>query len=264
MLGRNNHIAWTFTTTGADVQDMFVETPVGAGRYQTPEGPQPFTSREERIAVRGQPDVVLTVRETRHGPVISDLFDPPGSPDRAGAGGRHGQSAAGRYGSRRADGAEQRATVADAGKAAALISSPVQNLLVADAKTIGLFVTGRVPIRRAGDGEMPVPGAEGKFDWIGWAFGEQLPHYVEPASGRLVNANERIAPPDFPVFVGRDWFADWRARRIRELLSHSDRHTAADFARMQMDVKSSFAEQVLPALLSIPPRRAPPARRSRC
>ena len=79
-----------------------------------------------------------------------------------------------------------------------------------------------------------------------------FPHIVAPASGRLVNANERIAPPDFPVFLGRDWFGDWRARRIRELLDRSDRHTAADFARMQVDVHSNFARQILPALLAVP------------
>ena len=116
-----------------------------------------------------------------------------------------------------------------AGKAAALITAPVQNLLVADRERIALYVTGRVPIRRAGDGSAPVPG-DGSHDWIGWASGEQLPHIVAPASGRLVNANDRIAPPDFPVFLGRDWFGDWRAARIRELLGRSDRHTAADFA----------------------------------
>ncbi len=82
--------------------------------------------------------------------------------------------------------------------------------------------------------------------------GEQLPHIVAPASGRLVNANDRIAPPDFPVFLGRDWFGDWRAARIRELLGRSDRHTAADFARMQVDVHSPFARQVLPTLLAVP------------
>ena len=51
-----------------------------------------------------------------------------------------------------------------------------------------------------------------------WASGDQLPHVVAPTSGHLINANERVAPPDFPVFMGRDWFGDWRARRIRELL----------------------------------------------
>src|SRR4029077_16123631 len=94
-----------------------------------------------------------------------------------------------------------------AGKAAALISSPVQNLLVADRQRIALYVTGRVPIRRAGDGSVPAPG-DGSHDWTGWAAGEQLPRIVAPASGRLVNANERVAPADFPTFLGRDWFGD--------------------------------------------------------
>ena len=116
-----------------------------------------------------------------------------------------------------------------------MITSPVQNLLVADRQTIGLFVTGRVPIRKAGDGSAPVPG-DGSHDWVGWAAGEQLPHSVSPASGRLVNANEPVSGPEFPVFMGRDGFRDWRARRIRELLGRSDRHTAADFAAMQVDV----------------------------
>ncbi len=76
VLGHNGHIAWTFTTTGADVQDVFIETPAGDSEYQTPDGPRPFTVREERIKVRGEPDQILTVRETRHGPVISDLLQP--------------------------------------------------------------------------------------------------------------------------------------------------------------------------------------------
>ena len=132
-----------------------------------------------------------------------------------------------------------------------MITSPVQNLLVADRQAIGLFVTGRVPIRKAGDGSAPVPG-DGSHDWVGWATGEQLPHSVSPASGRLVNANEPVSGPDFPVFMGRDGFRDWRARRIRELLGRSERHTAADFAAMQADVVNMFARQVLPDLLALP------------
>ena len=74
----------------------------------------------------------------------------------------------------------RRSDVAAAGKAAAMITSPVQNLLVADRQRIALYVTGRVPIRRAGDGSAPVPG-DGSHDWIGWASGDQLPHIVAPA-----------------------------------------------------------------------------------
>ena len=247
VLGHNGKIAWTFTTTGADVQDIFIETPARPNRYQTPTGPQPFAVRQERIQVRGQPDQVLTVRETRHGPVISDLDHAEG-PIMAVAMGNlapNDTAASGLLALNRAT------TVEQARVAAAEISSPVQNLLVADAKTIDLFVTGRVPIRKAGDGSAPVPG-DGSHDWIGWASGDQLPHDTAPASGRLVNANEPVWPPGFPIFMGRDTFGDWRARRIRELLQQSDRHTAADFAAMQVDVGDDFAVQVLPVLLAVP------------
>ncbi len=247
VLGHNGHIAWTFTTTGADVQDMFVETPVGDGEYQTPDGSRPFETREERIKIRGEPDQVLTVRETRHGPVVSDLRG-GGGPILAVA---MANLAPGNMAAAGLFALNQARDVDAAGQAAAMISSPVQTLLVADRERIALYVTGRVPLRRAGDGSAPVPG-DGSHDWVGWASGEQLPHIVAPASGRLVNANERVAPPDFPVFLGRDWFGDWRARRIRELLGRSDRHTAADFARMQVDVHSDFVPQVLPRLLSVP------------
>ncbi|MDQ2803709.1 MAG: penicillin acylase family protein, partial [Pseudomonadota bacterium] len=65
VLGHNGHIAWTFTTNGADTEDIFIETPVGTDHYQTPDGPKPFTVRQERIGVRGGADDLLTVRETR-------------------------------------------------------------------------------------------------------------------------------------------------------------------------------------------------------
>jgi penicillin amidase len=247
VLGHNGHIAWSFTTTGADVQDLFIETAAGDGQYQTPDGPRPFAVREERIKVRGEPDQILAVRETRHGPVVSDLRG-SGGPILAAA---MANLAPGNTAAAGLFALNQARDVDAAGKAAAMITAPVQNLVVADRQRIALYVTGRVPIRRAGDGSAPVPG-DGSHDWIGWASGEQLPHVVAPASGRLVNANDRIAPSDFPVFLGRDWFGDWRAARIRELLSRSDRHTAGDFARMQVDVHSGFARQILPTLLAVP------------
>ena len=247
VLGRNRDIAWTFTTTGADTEDVFIETPVGDNDYATPDGPGPFVVRHEIIKVKGYPDQLLTVRETRHGPVISDLEGAqrpilavsmaslmPGN-----------MAAAGLLALNRAH------TVAEAGAAAAEITAPIQNLTVADKQQIALFVTGRIPIRRAGDGAFPVRGDDGAHDWIGWASGDQLPHVVAPTSGHLINANERVAPPDFPVFMGRDWFGDWRARRIHELLAATPHATAADFARMQLDTVSPFARDLLPTLTAI-------------
>lgn len=248
VLGQNGQVAWSFTTTGADTQDLFVETVLPGGEtYATPDGPRPFQVREERIAVRGQPDEVITVRETRHGPVVSDVTDPKG-PVLAlaaanlmpGAG-----AAAGLLALNRAK------TVDEAGRAAPLIASPVQNLMVADGARIALFTTGRVPVRRRGDGSRPVPGAGGEYDWTGFASGDDLPHSVAPASGRLLNGNERTAPPDFPVFLGRDWFGDWRARRIRELLDATPKPGVDAFERMQVDARSDYAAALLPRLLAV-------------
>ena len=174
VLGHNGKIAWTFTTTGADVQDIFIETPAGPGEYQTP-------GRAETIRGAGGTD-----QGSRPGGRVADGTGNPAwagdqrpGPSRMARSWRwrwaicspNDTAAAGLLALNRAE------SVQEAGAAAAEITSPVQNLLVADAKTIGLFVTGRVPIRKAGDGSAPVPG-DGSHDWVGWASGEQLPHSV--------------------------------------------------------------------------------------
>ena len=166
VIGRNSHIAWTFTTTGADTQDVFEETVLPDGTYQTPDGPAPFVAHEEVIKVRGGPDVHFVARETRHGPVISDLDTPPRAEIRGVArppvlAVQMMNLAPGNTAAAGLLALDRAASVAEAGRAAALITAPVQNLLVADRDGIGMFTTGRVPIRRAGDGSMPVPGAEG-------------------------------------------------------------------------------------------------------
>ncbi len=254
VLGHNGHIAWTFTTNSADTEDVFEEQALPDGRYAAPDGPHSFQVYEERIRVRGAPDELLYVRETRHGPVISDLDPAPGHPVLA------VQIAALQPGDTAAAGllALNRARdIAAAGAAAPAISAPVQNLLVADRAGIAQFTTGRVPIRRSGDGAFPVPGSDGTCDWIGWASGLDLPHVVNPPGGRIVNGNERTAPPDFPVHLGRDWYGDWRAQRMRELLGRSDRLTVADFTAMQADTTSTFARALLPVLRAV--RLPPPA-----
>ncbi len=271
VLGQNTHIAWSFTSNEADCQDLFIERPAPGGPqgpgggYLTPDGPRPFLTRTERIRVRGGPDVVMTVRETRHGPVISDALSDalPGRHGRllavamealAPTTPEHEDIAAGLAALDDATSIEQ------AGRAAAASAAPVQNLLVADRSRIALFTTGMVPLRRAGDGSFPQDGADGAHDWVGAASGEALPHIVAPASGHLLNGNERTAGSDFPVYMGRDWPGDWRARRIRALLAQTPRHDVDDFVRMQTDIASAFAAATLPGLLE---RRLQPARASR-
>lgn len=253
VIGRNERLAWGFTTTHSDTQDVFVEHLAGPDTYQTPDGPEPFAVREEVIRVRWGAPVTLRVRETRHGPVISDLDRPGGLPDGtvlavAMASLQPGDTAAaGLLALNRAG------SVAEAREAARLITSPSQNLVLADAAgNIALLLTGRTPIRRSGDGSVPVPGWDGSADWTGFLPFEALPHVERPASGVIANANNRVVPPDHAAFLGRDWHGDWRFRRIGELLAASPRADAAGFAAMQADRRSLFAADVLPAFRAAP------------
>ncbi|MHB0707007.1 penicillin acylase family protein [Roseomonas mucosa] len=257
VIGRSDRLAWGFTTTHSDTQDVFIERLAGVAGYETPDGPRPFALREERIAVRGQPDTVLRVRETRHGPVVSDLEAPGGdspetppgtvlavqmaslAPGDTAASGLHALNRAG--------------TLEEAGEAVARISSPAQNVVVADAAgEVALFLAGRTPIRASGDGGMPAPGWDGSHDWTGWIPFAEMPNTLRPASGAVANANNRVQPRDSSVFLGRDWFGDWRFRRIAGALAARPRHAPEDFVVLQEDTVSLLARELLPRLRAIP------------
>ncbi|MGK7866899.1 penicillin acylase family protein [Falsiroseomonas sp. E2-1-a20] len=261
VIGRNQAVAWGFTTTHSDTQDVFVERLSGADSYDTPEGPRPFTVREERIAVRGQEEPeVLRVRETRHGPVISGLD--PSLPTQDGFVlavsmanlAPQDTTAAALLALNRAT------SVADVRAAGALFTSPPQTLIVAGTDgRIAQYVVGRTPIRAGGDGTTPARGWDGSMDWTGFVPFDAMPHVEDPESGQLAAANSRPAPPDHPVFLGRDWFGDWRLRRIRELLAARPQHDAASFVAMQNDVVSLLAQDLLPVLRAVPLPSGPAA-----
>ncbi len=260
VIGHNRRIAWTFTTTGADTEDLFVEKTVDADHYASPGGPLAFGHRVERIHVRGRPDVVIDVRSTRHGPVISDLGRLFGiatpeagmviaadiaslAPDNTAADGL--------------DRLDHAGSADEAVGLAPVLSSPVQNLLIADSKTIALATTGRVPIRKSGDGSMAVPGWDGVHDWTGFAAGADLPQLVAPASGVLVNANEPVIGTPSRVFMGRDNYAAWRSQRIQTLLDRPDhRFVPDDFVAMQGDVSSAYVRSLLPVFRAVRPSDA--------
>jgi penicillin G amidase len=249
IIGHNEHVAWTFTTTGADVQDIFIEHPTRDGQaYETPTGPQPFATRRERIRVAGHADIVLTVRETRHGPVLGTT--PDGQNLLAVAMANLAPHDTDADGLLKLNDAQ---SVFDVEAASARITSPVQNLLSADTEgNIGFFTTGKVPIRKNGDGAWPVDGADGRHDWIGFASGAALPHAINPPSGMLINANNPTVGRHFPIFMGSDVYGDWRARRIETLLlAGGNRKTARYVAQMQLDVTSVFAQDLLPRLLVV-------------
>ena len=165
VLGHNGRIAWGFTTTDADVEDVFVEQidPADPARYATPQGPAAFVVRDESIKIRGRPPQPLTARETRHGPVISDLAAnmtlPPANSVMA-------LEATFLNDDDRSVEAVWRLGLARDWTgwldALRLFTAPAQNMVYADCDgNIGFTVPGRIPIRKAGDGRVPVSGSSG-------------------------------------------------------------------------------------------------------
>jgi penicillin amidase len=261
ILGHNGRIAWGMTTTGGDLEDLYLEDvdPADPDRYLTPDGPKPFATRTEEIKVRGKPSVMLTVRATRHGPVISDLVGKAKEVTDGDQGGK--QVVALASAALRDDDDTARAllrinTAADWSAfvdAARDFTAPQQNLFFADTKgDIGLIAPARVPIRRSGNGLAPVSGADAAHDWTGFVPFDALPRTHNPPGGVIVNANNRLVGPSYPNLITKDWDSSWRAIRIEETLAGEARHDVPDAAALQMDTLSTAARRLVPLLLAAP------------
>ncbi|MGE5502972.1 MAG: penicillin acylase family protein, partial [Actinomycetota bacterium] len=255
VIGHNGRIAWGMTATHADTIDLFVERTIGDDAYQAPKGPQAFQRRQEVIKVKGGADVTLTVRETRHGPVISDVLPRAALPG--------GEVIAFSAAFLAADDLTAQAffrlnRAGDwKGFVAALkdFHSPVQNLAYADATgAIGFYTAGRVPIRRSGLGAVPAPGWTGEADWTGWVPFAKMPQLLNPRSGRIVNANNKVVGDDYPYLLAADWPDGYRAARIGELLKDRKDLTVEDMALMQTDAVSREALELKELLTGVEPQ----------
>lgn len=251
VIGHNERIAWGFTTTTADVEDLFIEKidPADPGRYLTPQGSVPFTTRRETIFVKGAPPTEIAIRETRHGPVLSDVL-PPGTTDpgfvlalAATFTIPDDRSAEAIWDLDRAsDWASFRAALQK-------FVGPMQNVVYADVDgTIGFLAPGLVPIRNKGDGWMPVPGWTGEYDWTGFIPFTALPSAIKPPSGHFVSANNKIVPHSYPYFLSRDWDLPNRAERIEALLAVTPVQSLQSSAAMQADTLSLMAQHLVPLM----------------
>jgi penicillin G amidase len=233
ILGRNRRVAWGCTNVHDDSADLYVEEFDGFDRYRVPGSWEKAVVREERIHVRDGPlsatshTVVHPVRVTRHGPLVevggrlyalkwTSLDDTPElvaflQMDRA-SNWEEFQEALRRF------------------------PGPSQNFVYADVGgRIAWYSAGRLPIRRSGDGSRPYPGATDDGDWTGFVPFESLPHLVDPPSGRIVTANNRLVGADYPYVVTRGGIGPWRAAAIFRALESREGWTAEDMVRLQGD-----------------------------
>lgn len=254
ILGTTGRVAWGVTDMLPDVQDFYIERlddPENPTRYEVDGEWYDLEVITETIAVKGSDPVVLEVHETRHGPimngVIGKLRDYP-------------EKVAVRWSehdpNRVLDAiiALGRAHDWDSFRAALEHwSSPHMNFGYADADgNIGYQSTGRVPIRAEGhQGLVPVPGSTREFDWQGFIPFDELPRSLNPDSGLVYSANNKIVGDEYPYHLAHEWSDPYRAMRIGQLLADREGMTVDDMAVMQMDSLSLHAESLWPILTAV-------------
>src|SRR6185295_1675785 len=258
VLGRTDALAWGYTNTGADVEDIFIEklNPDNAAEYLTPEGWRAFVREPMAIAVKGEGVRHLERRRTRHGPVLPGFYR--GLEALLGP----GHVAALQWTALSDDDTTLAVGLFDPGltTVAAYMErmqryvGPMQNMVVADASGhIGLIAPGRVPLRDPANtvaGRAPVPGWDARYDWKGYLPFQDLPRLMDPAQGAISTANTRIVAANAAQHLTFDWDPAFRQRRIEELIIAADRgpHDLNSMRQAQGDVLSLAIARLQPLM----------------
>ncbi|MBV6451052.1 MAG: Acyl-homoserine lactone acylase QuiP [Anaerolineales bacterium] len=272
VIGHNEHVAWGFTNVGPDVMDLYIErvNPDNPNQYEVNGEWVNFETRKETINVAGGDPIEMTVRLTRHGPVISDDFGPlknVGDPedkefvpfkDRSGIELPEQYVIALKWTALSPStpfkaiwGFNTAKNWDDFRAAAQEFHVPPQNLLYADVEgNIAYQMPGDIPIRAKGDGTIPVPGWTDEYEWTGYIPFEELPYTVNPPEGYIATANNQVPPSDYPHWITYDWDYGFRAQRIVDMIQNAP--GKIDFAYIQQmhgDAFDANAALYVPILL---------------
>ncbi|SFK58290.1 penicillin acylase family protein [Methylocapsa palsarum] len=232
--GSNGKVAWGLTSVEGDFVDLVTieEDPADKGRYKTPTGFLPFGTRSEIIHVRGGPDEAIEERTTIWGPLLPEPL--------------LGQQVAAHWTAldpAATDlGLADMADVETVGAAITLlhrVGGPPLNVLLSDsAGDIGWTYMGRLPKRVGMDGLFAESWADGGRGWDGYVAPDQAPSIVNPPSGILVSANQRMLGAEYPGVIGHDFSGGYRAWRITQRLTGLEVIGESDMLAAQLDTQT--------------------------
>lgn len=249
-IGHNQRGAWGLTIFSTDGEDLYVyqTDPRDPARYHYRGGWETMRVVPETIPVKGESPAVVTLKYTRHGPVVYEdtarhlayavraaWLEPGGAPYLA---------------SLRMD---QATTWEEFRDACAFSNIPGENMVWADAAgNIGWQAVGIAPIRRRWSGLVPVPG-DGRYEWAGFLPIKEKPHAFNPTEGFIATANNNLTPEGYPHrdAIGWSWADPYRFARISEVLGSGRRLSMMDMMRLQNDYTSLPARALVPLLRGI-------------
>ena len=238
--GHNSDMAWGLTIFYIDQEDLYVyETKGDSYRYKS--GFEPMKVVHETIEVKGEAPRDVTLKFTRHGPVLAEtaghafairtVWNLPG--------------ASGYFGSSRMWRAK---SWADFKAGQENWGTPPLNLVFADTSgDIGWSAAGLTPNRPNWDGLLPVPG-DGRYEWAGMIPESELPNSHNPAEGFFATANEMNLPAGYARPTGYEWADRSRITRIKEVLAGLSKATLADSMALQTDSHDAMSRRAIALL----------------
>lgn len=251
ILGHNDDIAWGVTNVGPDVQDLYIEipNPDNPTQYRYDGKWEQAEVRDESIKVKDGETVDFDVVVTRHGPIMTDLAFKDTKPT----------AQFSMQWTALQSTAELRAVIGfnkaeswdDFEKALEDFKAPAQNFVFASKDgTIAYKANGQIPIRKQGDGQLPVPGDSSDYGWDGFIPWDELPTVVNPEEGFIATANNQVVGEEYPYHITDFWAQPYRFERIKEVLEANDSITVEDMMNLQMDQHNLYAREFLPSLLT--------------
>jgi penicillin amidase len=251
ILGHNQRIAWGVTNLGFDVQDLYIEKiDPQTGRYEFHGQVEQARSQAEWIRVKGARPVEFRQWVTRHGPVAFS---------------ENGRHFALRWAAAEPGGfgfpfleLNRAANWKEFNAALARYPGPGQNFVYADVDgNIGYQATGMLPIRKDFDGDVPVDGASGDFEWDGFIPFDQLPAFYNPPRGWIVTANQNPFPENYPYRVSGEFGAPYRSRQIRDRLLARSGWKPQEMLDVEKDVYSGFLKFLAARIVAAYDRKKP-------
>ena len=250
-IGHNDHGAWGLTIFQSDAEDLYVYelNPANPNQYKYQSNWEDMTLIEERIAIKGQPDSLVTLRYTRHGPVT--YLDTQNHRAAAVRAAWLEPGAAPYLASLRMN---QATNWAEFQEACNYSFIPGENMIWADKTgTIGWQAVGITPKRPNFSGMVPVPG-DGRYEWDGYWPNSLKPSLTNPEKGFWATANQHVTPADYPYpeALAFTWADPFRGDRVNEVLAQDSSATLAKSMALQVDVTALPARQLTPLLLKAP------------
>ncbi|UVL20480.1 penicillin acylase family protein [Pseudomonas sp. B21-023] len=238
LAGYNGKLAWSSSAVMADNQDLFLEQVRRQGTQLTylADGKwQPARARNETFFVRGQRPQREVMYDTRHGTLLPGhgslaltLHLPLLKDDR---------SLDALFDLTRAQNIERAFDSTREVGAAAL------NFVFAEPQHIGWQVSGRYPNRREGQGLLPSPGWDGRYDWDGYADAMLHPYDQDPPAGFIGHANQRSLPKGYGMQLSSSWYYPERAERMAQLAGNG-RHDSRSLMALQNDQVTLLADKL--------------------